>query len=29
MFLSVVAEAKIVFPDSSPANNSPTNRKMR
>jgi hypothetical protein len=29
MFLSVVAETEIAFPDSSPANNSPTNRQMR
>jgi len=29
MFLSAVTEAEIGFPDSSPANNSPTNRKMR
>jgi hypothetical protein len=29
MFLSAVAEAEIGFLDSSPANNSPTNRQMR
>jgi hypothetical protein len=29
MFLSVVPEAKIAFPDSSPGNNSPTTRQMR
>jgi hypothetical protein len=29
MFLSADPEAKIAFPDSIPANNSPTNRLMR